>query len=56
MLAAVADPAAGGTTLFIGTVRNHDPDRPVDGPGYEAHPDALEQLREVAERVAADPL
>ena len=29
VLAAVADPTAGGTALFIGTVRNHDQDKPV---------------------------
>jgi molybdopterin synthase catalytic subunit len=56
VLAAVADPAAGGTTVFVGTVRDHDADRPVTALGYEAHPDARERLREVAERVAADPL
>lgn len=54
VLAAIADPAAGGTALFIGTVRNHDHERPVDELGYEAHPDALVQLRQVAERVCAD--
>jgi molybdopterin synthase catalytic subunit len=55
VLAAIGDPAAGGTTLFIGTVRNHDHDRPVDELSYEAHPDALQHLRKVAERVCADP-
>jgi molybdopterin synthase catalytic subunit len=53
VLAAIADPAAGGTALFIGTVRNHDHERPVDALGYEAHPEAVKQLREVAERVCA---
>jgi molybdopterin synthase catalytic subunit len=56
VLAAIADPTAGGTALFIGTVRNHDHARPVDALHYEAHPDALKRLREVAEGVAADPL
>ncbi len=56
VLAAVADPTAGGTTLFVGTVRNHDADRPVTALTYEAHPEALDRLREVAEKVAADPL
>jgi molybdopterin synthase catalytic subunit len=55
VLAAIADPAAGGTALFIGTVRNHDHDRPVDELRYEAHPDALRHLRKVAERVCEDP-
>jgi molybdopterin synthase catalytic subunit len=55
VLAAIADPSAGGTALFIGTVRNHDHDKPVDQLSYEAHPDALEHLRRVAERVCDDP-
>jgi len=56
VLAAIADPSAGGTALFIGTVRNHDHARPVDALRYEAHPDALRRLREIAEQIAADPL
>ena len=55
VLAAISDPAAGGTALFIGTVRNHDHDRAVDELTYEAHPDALKHLRVVAERICADP-
>ncbi|GAA2826122.1 molybdenum cofactor biosynthesis protein MoaE [Kribbella solani] len=55
VLAAVSDPAAGGTALFIGTVRDHDQDKPVDRLGYEAHPDALEHLRKVAQRICDDP-
>jgi molybdopterin synthase catalytic subunit len=55
VLAAIADPSAGGTALFIGTVRNHDSDRPVAELSYEAHPDALKHLREVAERICEDP-
>lgn len=54
VLAAVADPSAGGTALFIGTVRNHDHEKPVDRLSYEAHPDAVKHLRTVAERVCAD--
>lgn len=54
VLAAISDPAAGGTALFIGTVRNHDHDRPVDELAYEAHPEALDHLRKVAETVCAD--
>ena len=50
--AAVADPAAGGVTLFVGTVRDHDDDRGVTGLDYSAHPSALDRLREVAEVVA----
>ncbi|HET6296904.1 MAG TPA: molybdenum cofactor biosynthesis protein MoaE [Kribbella sp.] len=55
VLAAISDPAAGGTALFVGTVRNHDHDRPVDELSYEAHPEALEHLRKVAERICEDP-
>ncbi|MEU4194842.1 molybdenum cofactor biosynthesis protein MoaE [Kribbella sp. NPDC026611] len=55
VLAAVSDPTAGGTALFIGTVRNHDQDKPVDQLSYEAHPDALEHLRKVALRICDDP-
>ncbi|WP_129840659.1 molybdenum cofactor biosynthesis protein MoaE [Streptomyces sp. RFCAC02] len=57
VLAAVADPAAGGTAFFSGTVRDHDgpPGHPaVTSLDYSAHPGAQRALREVAERVAAD--
>jgi len=50
--AAVADPTAGGSTLFIGAVRDHDSDKSVTGLDYSAHPTALDRLREVAEVVA----
>jgi molybdopterin synthase catalytic subunit len=50
---AVADPAAGGTTVFIGTVRSSDDGRDVVALRYEAHPDAVAVLSEVAEQVAA---
>jgi molybdopterin synthase catalytic subunit len=52
VLAAVADPAAGGTTVFIGTVRSSDGGRDVSSLRYEAHPDAVAVLQEVAEQVA----
>jgi molybdopterin synthase catalytic subunit len=52
VLAAVADPAAGGTTVFIGTVRSSDDGRDVSSLHYEAHPDAIAVLREVASEVA----
>ena len=38
VLAAVADPAAGGTCVFVGSVRDLDQDKAVTGLGYEAHP------------------
>ncbi|MEU5126522.1 molybdenum cofactor biosynthesis protein MoaE [Streptomyces mobaraensis NBRC 13819 = DSM 40847] len=54
VFAAVGDPAAGGTALFVGTVRDHDGGASVAGLGYSAHPTAEEALRRVAEKVAAD--
>jgi len=50
---AVRDPAAGGLVVFVGTVRDNDSDRAVDRLDYEAHPQAEDKLREVAEAVAA---
>lgn len=52
VLAAVSDPAAGGTVLFAGVVRDVDGGRAVTGLGYSAHPTAEARLREVAESVA----
>ena len=52
-LNAVADPAAGGVALFVGTVREQDHDRPVVRLGYSAHPSAAAELRRVAEKIAA---
>ncbi|MCW2771927.1 MAG: molybdopterin synthase subunit MoaE [Nocardioides sp.] len=52
VVAALEDEAAGGLTLFVGRVRDHDGGRDVDGLDYTAHPTALEKLREVCERVA----
>jgi molybdopterin synthase catalytic subunit len=53
VLAAVADPRAGGIAVFIGAVRDHDDARPVAELGYTAHPSALAELRRVAEGVVA---
>ncbi len=53
VLAAVADPRAGGVAVFLGAVRDHDEDRPVTELGYTAHPSALAELRRVAEAVVA---
>ena len=50
--AAVADPAAGGICVFIGTVRDHDEGQGVSALGYSSHPTALARLRDVAERIA----
>lgn len=51
VLAAVADPAAGGTCVFVGMVRDRDDGRTVGALAYSAHPSAAEQLRVVAEAV-----
>jgi molybdopterin synthase catalytic subunit len=53
VLAAVAAPGAGGTAVFVGTVRDSDHQRAVTSLSYTAHPSAQDQLRAVAERVAA---
>jgi molybdopterin synthase catalytic subunit len=50
---AVADPSAGAIALFVGTVRDHDHGRGVSELSYTAHPSGTDQLREVAEKVAA---
>ena len=50
---AVMDPAAGGIALFTGVVRDHDHGRQVTALSYSAHPTAAEELRQVAERIAA---
>ncbi len=52
VLDALDDEAAGGLTLFVGRVRDHDGGKGVDGLDYSAHPSALEQLRAVCARVA----
>ncbi|MCO5973930.1 molybdenum cofactor biosynthesis protein MoaE [Actinoallomurus soli] len=54
VLAAVADPGAGGTALFVGTVRDEDHRRAVARLSYSAHPTAVEALRTVLEKVAAE--
>lgn len=56
VFAAVGDDAAGGTALFVGTVRDHDGAgaAAVTGLTYSAHPSAADALRKVAEKVAAD--
>jgi molybdopterin synthase catalytic subunit len=52
MLAAVADPTAGGTALFVGTVRDNDEGQLVTSLEYEAHPDAGPVMEAVAAEVA----
>jgi molybdopterin synthase catalytic subunit len=52
VVAAVADPQAGGTTVFLGTVRSEDHERSVEGIDYSAHPTAMNVLQEVADEIA----
>lgn len=57
VFSAVGDDAAGGTVLFVGTVRDHDghaDGAAVTALAYSAHPTAEAELRRVAEKVAAD--
>ncbi|GII57045.1 molybdopterin biosynthesis protein MoeE [Planotetraspora thailandica] len=54
VLGAVGDHAAGGTVIFVGTVREQDHGRAVTSLSYSAHPTAEDALRRVAEKVAAD--
>jgi molybdopterin synthase catalytic subunit len=54
VLAAVADPGAGGTAVFVGTVRDEDHRRSVTALSYSAHPQAEDRLRTVMEKVAAE--
>ena len=50
---AIADPAAGGEVLFIGTVRDNDAEKGVIGLAYSAHPSAEAELRKVTESIVA---
>jgi molybdopterin synthase catalytic subunit len=50
---AIADPAAGGEVLFVGTVRDNDAGSGVTGLSYSAHPSAQAELRTVAEGIVA---
>ena len=54
VVAAVSDDAAGGLTLFVGNVRDHDENKSVTGLEYSAHPTAMAQLEEVADEVARE--
>jgi len=51
---AMSDAAAGGLTLFVGVVRDHDDNVGVTGLEYFAHPSALDRLQSVAEQVAKE--
>ncbi len=52
VLDVLEDDTAGGLTLFVGRVRDHDHGHGVDGLDYSAHPTALDRLRDVCQRVA----
>lgn len=54
VLAAVADPGAGGVVSFTGLVRAQDGGRGVTELEYSAHPSALAALERVVRTVAAD--
>lgn len=53
VLAAVSGAQFGGIAVFLGTVRDHDGGRGVDGLDYSAHPQAEAALRRVMSEVAA---
>lgn len=52
VVAALEDDAAGGLTLFVGRVRDHDGGQGVTSLDYSAHPTALTRLQDVCDRVA----
>ena len=52
--AALDDPGAGGSCVFVGAVRDEDGGRGVSRLEYVAHPTALQRLQDVAEAVAAN--
>jgi molybdopterin synthase catalytic subunit len=54
VVASLDEAAAGGLTIFVGRVRNHDHGRGVLGLDYSAHPTALARLGDVCERVAEE--
>ncbi|WP_373296245.1 MULTISPECIES: molybdenum cofactor biosynthesis protein MoaE [Streptomyces] len=51
---AVGDDAAGGTALFVGTVRNHDGGADVEALAYSSHPTAEAEIRRIAEKIVAE--
>ncbi len=55
VVSAVADPAAGGHAVFVGTVRDADGGKDVRALSYSAHPSATDVLRTVADRAATRP-
>jgi molybdopterin synthase catalytic subunit len=51
VMAAVTDDSAGGVTLFVGAVRDHDDARSVARLDYTAHPSAMARLHDVVRSV-----
>lgn len=52
LLADVGDPAAGGTTLFVGTTRNENEGRVVERLEYEAYETmAVDEMRRIGEEI-----
>ncbi len=51
---ALDDEGAGGLTLFVGRVRDHDSGKGVTALDYSAHPTALARLEDVCRRVSAE--
>lgn len=54
VVSALDDAEAGGLTLFVGRVRDHDGGHQVDHLDYSAHPTALNQLQAVCDQVAGE--
>jgi molybdopterin synthase catalytic subunit len=54
VFAACQDAKAGGTVLFVGTVRDQDEDKQVTALEYSSHPSVEQTMREVLEKVAAE--
>jgi molybdopterin synthase catalytic subunit len=53
LLAAVGDPSAGGTTLFVGTTRDENEGRIVERLEYEAYEAmAVEEMRRIGDEIA----
>lgn len=53
VLTAVNDPAAGGTCVFVGTVRDVDGGKAVTELDYTAHPTVSDVFGEIADQVAS---
>ena len=54
VLDSLGEDEAGGVTLFVGRVRDHDGGKGVRGLDYSAHPTALDRLSAVCDRVAEE--